>query len=218
MAFRLTQSAFVAVLYLAAPVTHAAAVFSQTPTVNEGFLSDPSAFSVFYQADDFNLTSADTVTFVTWRGIYSADNSPLATDDFTINFYSDAAGLPGSLLQSFSVGNPDSRVDTLLNAAGSDVYEYVADLGTGIALSASTSYWVSIFNDTNADTNDNWFWGLADPGIGNSARSTDLSSWQALATNEFYFILSDANPVPVPAAAWLFGSALGLLGWLRRRS
>ena len=24
--------------------------------------------------------------------------------------------------------------------------------------------------------------------------------------------------VPVPAAAWLFGSALGLLGWARRRS
>lgn len=26
------------------------------------------------------------------------------------------------------------------------------------------------------------------------------------------------QPVPVPAAAWLFASALGLLGWLRRRS
>jgi len=24
--------------------------------------------------------------------------------------------------------------------------------------------------------------------------------------------------VPVPAAVWLFGSALGLLGWVRRRS
>jgi hypothetical protein len=27
-----------------------------------------------------------------------------------------------------------------------------------------------------------------------------------------------ASPVPVPAAAWLFGSALGLFGWLRHRS
>lgn len=27
-----------------------------------------------------------------------------------------------------------------------------------------------------------------------------------------------SNTVPVPAAAWLFGSALGLLGWVRRRA
>lgn len=30
-------------------------------------------------------------------------------------------------------------------------------------------------------------------------------------------IAAGAGTVPVPAAAWLFGSALGLLGWLRRR-
>lgn len=28
----------------------------------------------------------------------------------------------------------------------------------------------------------------------------------------------DVNVVPVPAAAWLFGSGVGLLGWLRRRA
>jgi hypothetical protein len=28
----------------------------------------------------------------------------------------------------------------------------------------------------------------------------------------------DIRPIPVPAAVWLFGSGLGLLGWMRRRS
>jgi len=31
-------------------------------------------------------------------------------------------------------------------------------------------------------------------------------------------VVADANLVPVPAAVWLFGSALGLLGWVRRRA
>lgn len=34
-------------------------------------------------------------------------------------------------------------------------------------------------------------------------------------TNEYLF---SSAPIPVPAAAWLFGSALGLLGWARRRA
>jgi len=32
------------------------------------------------------------------------------------------------------------------------------------------------------------------------------------------FLVERAAPVPVPASVWLFGSALGLLGWMRRKS
>jgi hypothetical protein len=37
-------------------------------------------------------------------------------------------------------------------------------------------------------------------------------------TYRFYFSTTNVSAVPVPAAAWLLGSAVGLLGWIRRRS
>ncbi|MDJ0929198.1 MAG: hypothetical protein QNJ73_16290 [Gammaproteobacteria bacterium] len=34
----------------------------------------------------------------------------------------------------------------------------------------------------------------------------------------FFITIPEAGIIPVPAAVWLFGSALGLLGWLRRKA
>jgi len=36
--------------------------------------------------------------------------------------------------------------------------------------------------------------------------------------NSMVYATLDSAPIPVPAAVWLFGSALGLLGWVRRRA
>ena len=36
--------------------------------------------------------------------------------------------------------------------------------------------------------------------------------------NSMVFATLDSAVVPVPAAVWLFGSGLGLLGWFRRRN
>ena len=39
----------------------------------------------------------------------------------------------------------------------------------------------------------------------------------SMSLDQLAIYASPAAVVPVPAAAWLFGSALGLLGWVRRR-
>jgi hypothetical protein len=50
------------------------------------------------------------------------------------------------------------------------------------------------------------FWPSIDNLIINEPVNTDIS----------FLTQATVNPVPVPGAVWLFGSAIGLLGWIRR--
>ncbi len=55
--------------------------------------------------------------------------------------------------------------------------------------------------------------------IQNTLRAfTDASAEDAFIQKKFTLTTLTTSPVPVPAAVWLFGSALGLFGWLRRRA
>jgi len=55
--------------------------------------------------------------------------------------------------------------------------------------------------------------------VGLSSVSYTFDFVDALSTIEIdHFQYGDATIVPVPAAVWLFGSALGLLGWMRRKT
>ena len=225
---------FLVLLLLVGSSAQAATIFSQTPLNQTGQLSDFDYGLGIHQADDFNLDADDTVLSVIWRGFYSQSvptdgnlpNTPLATDDFTISFYTEAGiGLPGTLLQSFSVGNPVTRVDTGLDTGSSDIYEYTANLGAGISLTDGVDYWVSIVADTTADLNDDWYWtgcitceGGVRPPLGASATLNEVFQPDWVANRaEYHFELSNAAAVPIPAAGWLFGSALAGLGWMRRK-
>ena len=109
------------------------------------------------------------------------------------------------------------RTDTG-QAIGSEVYEYSTTV-TPIALDPNTTYWLSIVNDTTADTNDSWYWALASS-LGNGAlRSTDGTAWSGPAPfspngggTAAFFLTGD---VPEPATLSL--TAAALIGCLHRR-
>ena len=186
------------------------------PTV---FSSESDLDGVSRAADHFTLASSATISNITWSGVYFSSNTPTEPDDFTIRFYHDNAGLPdnsGLIGSAYTPGNAVNRVDSGNNGAGGqDIFNYSVDI-TPLMLSAGT-YWLSIINDTTADTDDNWTWSFSSTpstGGGSSAAQVgSLSTWQSI-NAENSFTLNNVSAVPVPAAVWLMGSALaGLVGF-----
>lgn len=206
----------------------AATIFDNgTQLAGQGSSSDPSASAPFIWADDFSLMNPNTtIRSIHWRGRYSGtDNAPTVDDVFTLRIYSDSTG-PNTELHEFTIGNMVNRTDTGLDIGAADIFDYSANI-TATTLTAGTTYWLSIINDTTADADDDWVWIFANNvnTAGNNAYSStnDGSSWTQLTspTVAYSFRLDDAavSAVPVPAAVWLMGSALaGLFGFTRRQS
>lgn len=126
---------------------------SQAPTQNG------AAPSTVY--DDFRLTSAATVSAVSWQGIYCVQTNnaaaPTATaSQFIVAFYADTAGRPnlGAPLatttvtataagQTFERNFPGLSCGTASNTTWA-LYDYQATLSSPVALAAGTTYWVSV--------------------------------------------------------------------------
>jgi hypothetical protein len=48
-----------------------------------------------------------------------------------------------------------------------------------VAFTPNTTFWISIFNDTTNDTDDNWFWGMVDQAGNSFNRESDSAPWEA---------------------------------------
>ena len=121
--------------------------------------SDPSPDNTAWYADDFTLQPGlNTITDVHWWGVYLYDNTP-PTDIFTLEIYADLTS--PRPLHTLNVVN-FQRTDTGDTAFNSNIYEYSAEIDP-IILTHGTQYLLSIFDDTTADSGDNWYWMWSTP-------------------------------------------------------
>lgn len=156
------------------PATAQTTILSQLPSQGSGILSDPDCcVSGQSLAEHFVMTSTDTIAEIKVWGGYMFNNIPTLSDNFTVIFHNDSAGLPGTNAAPPESGIPSTRFDTGINLFGTfDEYEYTLTLANPVTLGPGT-YWVEVFNDTTGSP-DNFFWesGFLDPvnGIANFAR------------------------------------------------
>ena len=176
-------------------------------------------------ADDFSLSSSQTITGFNWWGIY-ASGSGAASDDFTLYIFDNSGDDPDNIQWSENIGTPDSRTTTGNTTAGSfDEYAYGHTLTTPQTLSAG-DYWLVVRNNTNQ-----WAW---------STSTANIAGTDAAGTEDDRFVgvsdLSTTSPadwtdnpnfddqlafeiVPEPQSyALLFGvAALGFAAVRRRK-
>lgn len=112
-------------------------------------------------------------------------------------------------------------VDTTVSAPPWDT-AFVSDDAAGAGELTSVFLGASNNAGINFDVAELTFNVIGDPGTSTVVQLAVDFGWFAPGAIEYTDVsygsaLVEVVPIPVPAAAWLFGSALGLLGWVRRR-
>jgi hypothetical protein len=106
-------------------------------------------------ADNFTLTTAGSIEAIRWWGAYDVPGpefeecAPIPADDFTVTFYTDSAGAPGTAVSTNLLGAGVSRSPTgneIPHSPGYHYTEYVytADLLEPFIAQAGVTYWVVI--------------------------------------------------------------------------
>jgi len=225
-----------------------AAIFTSGNNGNFGFAGNDSfpgygaAWSTGLQGQAFqasgnpspDLAPLSTVFLQDVTFFLGGNNGNAGDTQTTLSIYTPGADIAASTL----VGASNNTVDTT-NAAGSgDAYDFNSDPHTGasytftfdnLALDYETTY-LALFTAGNGDTIKlditQGFEGdthvqAYDAGVGGfdvgGVFDYDASGWSTN-TNADFAATFETSAVPVPAAAWLFGSALALGGVLRKRS
>jgi len=182
-------------------------IYDSSAVVNIGVFSDPSTPQ--FISDEFTLNGeTSTLNAIRWTGVYTA-GGPIRPDNFEIDLFADAGGLP-AMTPSFSLSITElSRLDTGIDIFADDLFVYSAKVSP-ITLPPHTTFWLSIVNDQSAGVFNYWAWGgqLLDDFSPNliARRSSEESSWFLSSGFIQDFTISGSASVSEPATIILLGS------------
>ncbi len=170
-------------------------LFQQLPDHGGGFLSGFSSDTeTLTVADNFQLDQPAQIGSMTWWGGYFNPPDP---DNFTLRFYADNSGKPGSVIQSYSIGSSATKIFTGGTLNGVAEVQYVTNLGTPLSLQGNVHYWISIFNASGPQT---WLWesSFTKDGVQRSFTDPVNGPWEPVSGTPGHDVAFELTPVPLP--------------------
>jgi subtilisin-like proprotein convertase family protein len=127
--------------------------------------------TAFHSYDEFTPDFTGDITSICWWGAYIP---ALAGDNFRVEYYADAGGVPGANIGTFTQGvdltvdGPADTGDLVANVA--PIYEYTGD-HAAVGVTAGECYWISVVNNPEAGAT--WFWEWSFDPLGNGQLCVD---------------------------------------------
>ena len=175
----------------------------------------------FYTAEDFTLTSAQSLTSVRFWGLRQTTLPGAFTGQIYWEFRANAAGAPGAVLTSgLSPATEAFRAPSVV--PGNSSYQYDFSVGS-VNLSAGT-YWLVLHNGPfGTTTTGNLFWETTAPNATSSAYQRNGTITPFIITTPpanhlaFQINAADGAPIPEPTTLVMLGMGLaGVAGAVRR--
>jgi hypothetical protein len=175
----------------------------------------PSTATYTYDTVTGALVGSGSEVFINTTGAWSYDPGEPYNPSHLENLHAAAGGLFIHFIDDFSIAADGTASSSSYDCDGDMAFGRAVGTNMCTGVLGQTSPLVQYITDysLNLGGGDSRTWDPSGGSYGLGGLQIDVIAGDYPKTYSF-----SVAPVPVPAAAWLFGSALCLLGWAKRKS